>query len=235
MRALGNKNAASQFGDEIRRLGDRLPSAVAAAKRPETVQRIVHAAEKIFAERGLAGARTSAIARAARVNKALLYYYFRSKEDLHRFTLEVLLNELRSQAGAALEGSDSAREKLFRYVNAFFDFVVAHPNYPRLIQRQLMSRGPALVEIVDHYFRPLHDRLSATIRAGIARREFRNIEPQQTVLTLVAMTIFYFAAAPVLAELWKCDPLTPSRIATRRRAVLDFLEHAICASIVRTR
>ena len=38
-----------------------------------------------------------------------------------------------------------------------------------------------------------------------------------TVVTLIAMTVFYFAAAPVLAELWRCDPLEPRRVAARRR------------------
>ena len=223
----------SDFRNELGRMADRVPPALANAKRPATVKRILQAAERIFAERGLAGARTGAIARAARVNNALLYYYFRSKDELHRFTLEVLLSQLRSQTGAALEASKSPREQLLRYVNAYFDFVLAHPNYPRLIQRQLMSRGPALGMIVNDYFRPLHERLAASIRSGIAKGEIRNIDPQQTVITIVAMTIFYFGAAPVIAELWQCDPLKPSRVAARRRAVLDFLEHALFKSSAR--
>ncbi len=64
-----------------------LPPGVDYARNPKTIQRIVAAAEKIFAEQGIDGARMDAIARSARVNKALLYYYFKSKEDLHRFTL----------------------------------------------------------------------------------------------------------------------------------------------------
>jgi Tetracyclin repressor-like, C-terminal domain len=88
--------------------------------------------------------------------------------------------------------------------------------------------------IVDEYYRPLHDRLTATIRAGIARGEFREVDPRQTVLTLVAMTVFYFAAAPLLAELWHCDPLKPTRVAARRRAVLDILEHGLFAPSART-
>jgi TetR/AcrR family transcriptional regulator len=235
MRESETQVPSSRFSVELSRLGDRLPPALAHAKRPATVQRIVHAAERIFADRGLAGARTSAIARAARVNTALLYYYFRSKEALHRFTLEMLFSQLRSQVGATLEEPGQPRERLLGYVNAYFDFVAAHPNYPRLVQRQLMNRGPGLGGMMDEYYRPLHERLSATIRAGIARGEFREVDPQQTVLTLVAMTVFYFAAAPVLAELWHCDPLKPSRVAARRRAVLDFLEHGLFLSSVRTR
>lgn len=229
-----NKSLSSRFHAEFQRLGDRLPTNVANAKRPATVHRIVKAAEAIFAERGLAGARISAIARAARVNKALLYYYFRSKEDLHRFTLEMLLNELRTQAGSALDHAGPPHERLLRYVNSYFDFIAAHPNYPRLIQRQLMSHGPGLGGIVGEYYRPLHGRLSATIRAGITEGEFRDVDPQQTVLTLIAMTVFYFAAAPVLRELWHCDPLKGPRVAARRRAVVDFLQHGLFMPSVRT-
>jgi TetR/AcrR family transcriptional regulator len=235
MRTLSSQTQPLPFSSELSQLGAKLPPALAHAKRPATVQRILHAAERIFADRGLAGARTSAIARAAHVNTALLYYYFRSKEDLHRFTLEMLFSQLRSQVGATLEGSGRPRERLLGYVNAYFDFVAAHPNYPPMIQRQLMNHGPGLGGIVDQYFRPLHDRLGATIREGIAQGEFREVDPQQTVLTLIAMTVFYFAAAPVLAELWHCDPLKPSRVAARRRAVLDFLEHGLFLSSVRTR
>src|SRR5271166_4229853 len=81
-----------------RLLGRGLPRELAAARHPDTVRRILRTAEEIFAERGLAGARTSAIARGARVNQALLYYYFQSKEELHRFTLEVLFGQVREQA-----------------------------------------------------------------------------------------------------------------------------------------
>src|SRR5579863_7913155 len=86
------------------RLGAKtLPAGLARPRRPGTVQRILRAAEENFAERGLAGARTGAIARSARVNKALLYYYFSSKEELHRFTLNTLFRQLRAQASAALD------------------------------------------------------------------------------------------------------------------------------------
>src|SRR5256885_8519484 len=76
---------------------NQLPPGMAQRRHPDTVQRILRAAEENFAERGLAGARIGAIARAARVNKALLYYYFAGKEKLHRFTLTTLFRQLRQQ------------------------------------------------------------------------------------------------------------------------------------------
>ena len=61
----------------------------------------------------------------------------------------------------------------------------------------------------------------------MAGGEFRRVDPQHTAVTLIAMTVFYFAAAPVLGEIWQCDALAPARVAARRRAVLDFLEHGL--------
>jgi hypothetical protein len=112
--------------------------------------------------------------------------------------------------------------------------MVAHPNYPRLFERELMSEEPQLVEQVRQHLRPLHRRLTAVIRAGIATGEFRRVDPQHTLFSLVAMTVFYFAAKPVLAQLWHCDPLAPRRVAARRRAILDFVRHALFLPVPRT-
>jgi TetR/AcrR family transcriptional regulator len=210
-----------------------LPPEISTARNPETVRRIVAAAEKIFAEQGIEGARTDAIARAARVNKALLYYYFRSKEDLHRFTLETLFGLMGAQVTSGMQQAPSKRDELVSYVNGYFDFTSEHPNYPRLVQREVMGRKQSLHWVVRTYFGPLYRRLTATIRAGIARGEFRRVDPQNTAVTLIAMTVFYFAAAPVLGELWGCDPLAPARVAARRRSVLDFLEHGLFLRAVR--
>ena len=204
-------------------------------RHPDTVQRILRAAEEHFAERGLAGARIGAIARTARVNKALLYYYFAGKEELHRFTLTTLFRQLREQTIAALDRSGSPREQLLRYINSYFDFMVAHPNYPRLFERELMSQEPRLVGLVQENLRPLHGRLTTVIRAGIAAGEFRRVDPQHTLFSLVAMTVFYFAAVPVLTELWRADPLAPRRVAARRRAILDFVENALFVPAARKR
>ncbi len=214
-------------GWDPRRLGVKIPHGLLQAKNPATVRRIVAAAERIFAERGLAGARTDEIAKAARVNKALLYYYFGSKENLHRFVLEGLFSQLLVAIKYAPAANALPREQLLAYVNGYFDFVSGHPNYPRLVQREVMDCGKHLSWIVHRYFRPLHQRLSRAIEAGIAAGDFRRVDPHHTVLTIIAMTVFYFAAAPVLSEMWGRDALHPQAVAARRRAILDFLKHGL--------
>src|SRR5579863_2533289 len=97
MRPLAHPRAPSPQEWELKSLGRRLPRGLRHARDFTTAQRIVATAASMFAEMGLAGARMDEIARAAKVNKALLYYYFRGKQELHRFVLETLLSQLRTR------------------------------------------------------------------------------------------------------------------------------------------
>src|SRR5262249_20793986 len=108
---------------DLASLGRRLPRSLRHARDLSTARRIVATAEDIFAEQGLAGARMDEIARAAKVNKALLYYYFRSKEELHRFVLEALLSQLGQQVGGGGAEMPSPAQRLKAAVDHFFDFV----------------------------------------------------------------------------------------------------------------
>jgi TetR/AcrR family transcriptional regulator len=194
------------------------------AEHPEAARRILDAAERMFAARGLAGARTNQIAAAARVNPALLYYYFRSKQQLHRAVLERLFRQLRESIHAAETGSGSPSDRLLGFVNGYFDFVASHPAYPRIVQRALMESSPQLDWMVGNFFRPLlFERLGRTIAAGVKTGEFRRVDPNHAAFSIVAITVFYFAAAPVLRVALGRDPLRSQAVAARKEAVLDFL------------
>jgi TetR/AcrR family transcriptional regulator len=214
----------------LQALGRRVPRSLRQARDLTTARRIVATAEQVFAEQGLAGARMDEIARAAKVNKALLYYYFRSKEELFRFVLETLLSQLRAGVGTRGAKPLSPGRRLAAVIDNFFDFVQAHPNYPRLVQRVLMSSGPNLEWIVSEYYKPLHVQLVGLIEEGVSAGEFRRVDARNTALTVVSIMVFYFSAAPVLSRILGHDPLEPREVAQRRKAVHDFLEHGLFMS-----
>jgi TetR/AcrR family transcriptional regulator len=227
MKATHHTRSSAPHKWELASLGRRVPRSLRHARDLSTARRIVATAEGIFAEQGLAGARMDEIARAAKVNKALLYYYFRSKEELHRFVLETLLSQLSTKVGDAGTDAPSARKRLSAIVDNFFDFVLAHPNYPRLIQREIMSRGPNMEWIVSEYYKPLHGRLVRLIEEGISSGEFRRVDARNAAVTVTSVMVHYFAAAPVLRSVLGHDPLRPQEVAKRREAVQDFLEHGL--------
>src|ERR1700735_4667976 len=97
---------------------------------------IVAAALEEFAELGLAGARIDEIARAAQVNKALLYYYFESKEHLYEGVIEQMFVTMTAALRGALGTTDGPREKLLAFLDANFKVLAAQPAYARLLEQQ---------------------------------------------------------------------------------------------------
>ncbi len=188
---------------------------------------ILDAAERIFADAGLAGARTDAIAASAGVNKALLYYYFRSKEALFRAVLENHLEEFYRRALVVLSDGGSARATLLRYVTTHFDFVSARPRYPRLVQRLVMTGGPPFERLVREYFAPLYRKLAGVIDRGVQAGELRPVDSHHTVLSLIALTAFYFSAAPVVRAVTRRDPYEKANLARRKQEVLKFIRYAL--------
>jgi AcrR family transcriptional regulator len=90
-----------------------------------------------------------------------------------------------------------------------------------------MECGKHLSWIIRKYLQPLNERLVRAVARGIRAGEFRRVDPRHTVTTLIAMTTFYFAAAPLLSAMWGLDALHPRAVEARRRAILDFLEHGL--------
>jgi TetR/AcrR family transcriptional regulator len=191
---------------------------------------ILQAAVREFARKGIAGARTDAIAQAARVNKALLYYYFKDKEKLYGAALDYAFGELREHMLSVLDRDLAPREKILTYVGHYFDFIASHDFNRNLVQMEMLRSGqgsPHLQRIARNYFRPLYVRLSQVIREGIASGEFREVNPMQFVPSMVALVVFYFISAPLMKTVTGFDPLSPSRLAERRAAVLDFVSAAL--------
>lgn len=203
-------------------------------ENPLTASRILAAAEEHFAAQGMAGARTEEIAAAAHANKAMLYYYFGDKRRLHRAVMENLLRQLRNVTFGAAAAKTNSRDRLIVWMNGYFDFLATHPNYPRLVQREVMETSK-IQWIVREYFRPFHKRLTGLIEDGIASGEFRKVDPHQTVFTLLGMTVFYFASAPVMSRVTGHNILSAQALRLRRRALLDFLEHGLMRRRARSR
>src|SRR5580698_8338541 len=192
---------------------------------------ILQAAARKFAELGIAGARTDAIAREARVNKALLYYYFEDKEKLYGAVLDEAFSGMKSRVFRVLDSDLPPREKIMAYVGAYFDFIASNHIYPKLMQREMMRAKEGHTEHIDRliktYFQPIYRRVGELLHKGIADGEFRKVDPVHFVPSMVAMIVFYFSSAPVMQRIVHFNPLAPQRIAERRAAVLDFISAAL--------
>ncbi|HET9179792.1 MAG TPA: TetR/AcrR family transcriptional regulator [Terriglobia bacterium] len=201
------------------------------ASTPESRTIILRAAEHIFAERGLAGARMDAIASAAGVNKALIYYYFKSKDALYLAVVEQHLKEFHRQALQLLTSQRSVKDKVLDYVSMHFDFIAARTDYPRIFHRFMMADSRPFMRIRKKYFSPVVRKFQSVIAQGIRSGELAAADSAHTAISLVALTVFYFSAAPVLKAAGIIeDPYRKSQLARRKEEVLNFVRRAVFAN-----
>lgn len=197
----------------------------------QTRERILQAAIREFSEHGLAGARTSAIAGAARVNKALLYYYFRDKEALYTAALEEVASKVAGDAIAVLNLECSPGERLLRFVLQHFDRIFSHHGFQALMQQEMVrfrtGQSNAMSIIAEKAFLPMWGIALDTVRRGIDSGELCDVDPMQLMYAALGANAFYFLSAPMVRLIAAIDPLEPSALLARRVAAIEYLGHAI--------
>lgn len=197
------------------------------AQSAETRAAILAAAEREFAQAGLAGGRTDVIAAKAGVNKALLFYYFKSKEKLYLAVLEDHLKEFNRRALAVLQSPGPARQILLQYVRLQFDFMSARHRHAPLFQQLLCAGGKSSESLVRKYIRPRMLAFDKLLQRGMRDGAFRRADRFHTGVSVAALVIFYFSAAPVLQLLGHFDAYGPANLKRRKKQVLDFIRHGL--------
>lgn len=188
---------------------------------------ILAAAEQVFAKSGLAGARTDAIAAEAGVNKALLYYYFKSKAGLYEAVVEDHFREFNRQALDVLATPGSVRAVLLRYVSLYFDFISTRRRYAALYQQLMTARGKPLERLVRKHFVPRSQAFRKLLERGVRNGELRRTDARHTAISIVGLIVFYFSAAPVLQLLGHSDAYSAANLERRKREVLDFIRYGL--------
>jgi len=198
-----------------------MPSAPAAATA--TRSGILDAAEALFARRGYRSATIKALAGAAGVNTALLYYYFGDKQGLYHAVLERAFGGLIADGEArrldALEPEEAIRA-LVALQAAYFG---AHPNRPRLFLRELIDHDAEhaagqLTRLAATLFR----RLCTVIERGQAAGRFRRtLDPQRAAISTVSQVAWLQVARPAVGILIGAGPGGPGV-----RWSAAFAEHA---------
>jgi TetR/AcrR family transcriptional regulator len=188
---------------------------------------ILSAARTEFAKAGLAGARTEAIAARADVNKAMLYYYFKSKQALFEAVVVEMFNDFNRQALELLASPDPARIVLLRYVGLHFDFLSTRHRHASLHQQAMISQGAFAKQLVSKYFMPRAKAFGALLQRGIREGEFRPMDCFHTGLSIVAVIVFYFSSAHVLELMGEKNPFSEAKLQERKRQVLEFVRYSV--------
>jgi TetR/AcrR family transcriptional regulator len=193
---------------------------------------ILRAAVREFSEQGPAGARMDAIARAAGVNKALLHYYFSTKEGLYAAVVDEIFGSVRDWALALLQREGTPGERLLRYFLAHFDRIALGDN-ARLMAYEMMrareGQSSNIPRMARTLFGPVYQALYAAFKEGREQGELGEADPEQVFLALIGMNVFYFISAPVFKEVTGADPRAPESLLRQRAGMLTFAADALFA------
>jgi TetR/AcrR family transcriptional regulator len=193
--------------------------------------RILHAAIHEFSEHGLAGARTGAIAAAARVNKALLYYYFRDKEALYAAALGEVAEKVAGDALAVLALDCSPGERVLRLVLQHFDRILSQHGFQALMQQEMVryrtGQSNAMRILASKAFEPMWDRSLQLVCEGIRSGELCGVDPMQMMYAALGANVFFFLSAPMVRLVAARDPFEPAAVAARRTAAIEYLGQTI--------
>jgi len=196
-----------------------------------TRSRILDAAVREFSENGLAGARTEQIAEIAGVNKALLYYYFKSKEALYRAALETVAQRVLEMSLSALTPDHSPGEQIVQFALNHFDHIHSQRAFQSLMQQEMvrLHRGEenSFSSIVEKVFRPMMFRIRDLLTEGMRDGELVQADEWQVMYAALGANVFYFLSAPVVGIMSDANPLTREAMEFRRKVSIEFLGASI--------
>ena len=118
-------------------------------KIENTEEKILEAAKQVFQIKGLAGARMQEIADVAGINKALLHYYFRTKEKLFTVIFRFALKELQPQVIGILNSDLSLEDKIRAFVEKYLNIIKKNPSLPQFVINQLNQNPDSFDKIFE--------------------------------------------------------------------------------------
>lgn len=166
-------------------------------KKDNTEDKIIDAATDVFIQKGMDGARMQEIADRAGINKALLHYYFRSKEKLFDAIFAKLIGIAFPRIGQILVSDLTFAEKAELAIDTYIDLLLKYPFLPAFILKEMNRDATPFFGFIERSgfsAEPIKRMLEEAMEQG----EIRKIKPEHLMVNIIALCVFPFAARPMV-------------------------------------
>ncbi|MFO7829384.1 MAG: TetR/AcrR family transcriptional regulator [Bacteroidales bacterium] len=198
-----------------------------------TEQKILNAAKEVFQKKGMTGARMQEIADKAGINKALLHYYYRTKEKLFEKVFEIAFSLFMPRVKEMMASNKSILEKINFFVDNYMDLLYKHPYIPGFVINELNRNPQILINIFekntlikkDNIIENLEQQIKSEVEAG----KIRSIDARNLLVNLIALCVFPVVAKPVIKGIMfdNDSKAYDSFLIQRKAFVKDFITNAI--------
>ncbi len=167
-----------------------------------TKEKIFMAASEIFEEKGHSGARMQEIADRAGINKALLHYYFRSKDELFKAVFIVLLKKMFEKIISILGEDLTFKEKIKKFLDEHIEFMIKNPKLPLFLLNE-MSQNPEFYESISDTVRlgDLKTKIYEQHAKELKGYGIKKSDMSQLMVTIVSFSVFPMAAHSMISVL----------------------------------
>ena len=159
--------------------------------------RIFAAAAKEFAARGFAGGSVDRIALAARLNKAMIYYHFRSQAALYAEILRDMFGAVRVRVHDVAASTAAPEEKIRQFVEAIAAAAEARPHFPPIWFREIADGATHLDDATVRDIAGIVKTLAAIITEGVSAGRFHTVNPLLVHGGIVGPLLLFFVSAPL--------------------------------------
>lgn len=194
----------------------------------ETEENILIAARQIFAKKGLAGARMQEIADTAGINKALLHYYYRSKEKLFEQVFDEAFAKLTKPMASFLADDSELFPKIRNICYLYQKVLIEYPFIPNFVLNEVNTDPSRIFHVINT--RGIGENMNTTlnqISTAINKGIIREIDPRELIINIISLSIFPFIALPLVTELLYKKEGTDELLKNRAEKVADFVIQSI--------
>jgi AcrR family transcriptional regulator len=195
---------------------------VAEVPTPSTADRILDAAEDLFAEKGYSATSLGDVADRVGIRSPSLYNHFRNKEALYQAVLERLLEEF-SAPMSELSRGPVTNQQVFHWLEAIVRQHHANPNLARLLQHAALSGGPHTNELIDRLFRPMFQSGTESDEREKSIFEQSGLQPW-AVMAFNNLVMSYVTMAPMYRDLLGQDPFSEQALENQLKLVKTLLQ-----------
>lgn len=197
-------------------------------KKDNTEEKILVAAKKVFIEKGMDGARMQEIANEAGINKALLHYYFRTKEKLFEAIFGQVFSQILPNLMLMVRSELPFEEKLGIFVSNYIDLLMKNPFVPTFILKE-MNRKPDFLATAIRKSGLSPDEIFKMFQQEMDGGRIRRMDPRDLLVNILSMSIFPIASAPLMqAMFFDNDRQAYQRfIEQRKSGVTSFILNSI--------
>ncbi len=183
-----------------------------------TEDKILAAAKKIFISKGMFGARMQDIADEAGINKALLHYYFRSKEKLFEVIFIEAAQKLFPKINSIFESDMPLFEKIRNFCEEYLTVMMENPYLPSFVVNEI-NRDPQnfIKKIWNKQHFPKPQKFLEQIEREVKKKTIKKISPLDLLINLISLSIFPFVAKSMIQSVIGLDELQFRAVMEKRK------------------